>query len=135
MQELLMRYIRISLALLMVWIGSNVYVIKKGMDIKTPFFQDHKTGIMMIVGILWNGIFVILFMSLIVPTILDSSYLHAHAYPMIVGKITQMEHQQVTIQGEEDRMTLDMNLKNHKVGDPIQVQYLPNLPKGIEIER
>ena len=135
MQDLLMRYIRISLVLLMVWIGSNVYVIKKGIDMKTPFFQDHKTEIMMIVGILWNGIFVILLMSLIVPTCLDFSYLHAHAYPMITGKIAQIEDKQVTIQGDEERITLDMDIKNHKVGDIVQVQYLPNLHKGIEIVR
>ncbi|RNM31297.1 hypothetical protein EDX97_01705 [Absicoccus porci] len=135
MQDVLMRYILISLFLLIVWIVSLVFVITRGIDIKKPFFQTHKEGITIITGIVWNGIFVILFMSLIVPTILDLSYMHAHAYPMITGKIAQIEDKQVTIQGDEERITLDMDIKNHKVGDIVQVQYLPNLHKGIEIVR
>lgn len=135
MQDVLMRYILISLFLLIVWIVSLVFVITRGIDIKKPFFQTHKEGITIITGIVWNGIFMILFMSLIVPTILDFSYMHAHVYPMITGKIAQIEDKQVTIQGDEERITLDMDIKKHKVGDIVQVQYLPNLHKGIEIVR
>lgn len=137
MQNVLIFYSFIALFILIVWIGSTIYIIKSDsvFDFRSHFFKAHQEGFTLFLGIVWYGIFVVLFMYVIVPTLLDLPYLHAHAYPMVSGRIIQVQSRQVTIQGEDEAIRLHMDGKNHKKGDLIQVQYLPHLRKGIEIQK